>query len=135
MGPLNDDLKALMLSRQNDVKYDIEWTTLVDYLEYLEARGVSPNVASYVGAATLRMHEIGFDNESATAEQLTRMQELVRTEMRGGALGIGSSLIYAPGNFADTDELIALVSAAAEFNGAYISHMRSEGEAPPGSGR
>lgn len=127
MGPLTDELKAFMVSRQNDYQYDIEWTTLTEYLEFLEARGVAPNVASYVGAATLRMHEVGFENRKASAAELETMQALVREEMRGGALGIGSSLIYAPGNFADTDELIALVSAAAEFGGAYVSHMRSEG--------
>lgn len=127
MGPWNDAMKEMVVARQTDIHYDIEWTTLVEYLEYLEARGVSPNVASYVGAATLRVHEIGFDNRSASTGELVRMQELVREEMRGGALGVGSSLIYAPGNFANTDELTALVSAAAEYNGAYISHMRSEG--------
>ncbi|MFQ6005544.1 MAG: amidohydrolase family protein [Woeseia sp.] len=127
MGPWNDRLKADALARQGDIKYDIEWTTLGEYLEYLTARGISPNVASYVGASTLRIHEIGYDNRQATSEELSRMQELVRAAMREGALGVGSSLIYAPANFADTDELIALVRAAAEFGGAYISHIRSEG--------
>jgi N-acyl-D-amino-acid deacylase len=127
MGPLNDDMKRQATERQGDIKYDIEWTTLGEYLEYLEARGVSVNVASYVGAATLRVHEVGYDDRPATDEELARMQDLVRQAMSEGAMGVGSSLIYAPGNFADTDELIALVRAAAEYDGTYITHMRSEG--------
>ena len=127
MGPWNDHLKADALARQGDIKYDIEWTTLGEYLEYLVMKGISPNVASYVGATTLRIHEVGYENRKATDKELSRMQDLVRDAMREGALGVGSSLIYAPSNFANTDELIALVSAAAEFGGAYISHIRSEG--------
>lgn len=128
MGPWNERLKADALARQGDIKYDIEWTTLGEYMDYLTTKGISPNVASYVGATTLRIHEVGYDNRKATAEELSRMQDLVRAAMREGALGVGSSLIYAPANFADTFELIALVSAAAEFGGAYISHIRSEGD-------
>jgi N-acyl-D-amino-acid deacylase len=128
MGPVNDELKALAKAQQADIKYDITWSTLGEYLQFLEDKGVSPNVASYVGAATLRMLEVGFDNTAATEEQLARMQEHVRLAMREGAIGVGSSLIYAPGNFADTDELVALVSAAAEYGGRYISHIRSEGD-------
>jgi len=127
MGPWNDAMKAQALERQGDIRYDIEWTTLGGYLDYLEARGVSVNIASYVGATTLRVHEVGYENRPASEEELDRMQELVRQAMREGAVGVGSSLIYAPGNFADTDELIALVSAAAEYDGSYISHIRSEG--------
>lgn len=127
MGPLTDKMKTDMQSRQGDIKFDIEWTTLGEYLEYLVKRGISPNVASYVGAGTVRIHEIGYDNRQATPKELAAMQELVREAMREGALGVGSSLIYAPDNFADTNELIALVGAAAEFGGAYISHIRSEG--------
>jgi len=127
MGPLNEDMKRIAVERQGDIRYDIEWTTLGEYLDYLVARGISPNVASYVGATTLRVHEVGFDDRPATPEELARMQDLVRQAMREGALGVGSSLIYAPGNFADTNELIALVGAAAEFQGGYISHIRSEG--------
>lgn len=126
MGPWNDRLKAYNLARQVDIKYDIEWTSLGEYMEYLTTQGISPNVASYVGATTVRIHEIGFDNRKASEDELARMQDLVRNAMREGALGVGSSLGYAPANFADTDELIALVSAAAEFGGAYISHIRSE---------
>ena len=126
MGPWNDRLKAHHLARQGDIKYDIEWTSLGEYMEYLTTKGISPNVASYVGATTVRIHEIGFDNRKASEDQLAGMQNLVRNAMREGALWVGSSLGYAPANFADTDELIALVSAAAEFGGAYISHIRSE---------
>lgn len=127
MGPLSDELKAMAVARQGEFKYDIEWTTLGEYLEFLENRGISPNVASYVGATTLRMLEVGLDNVPATDEQLARMQEHVRAAMREGAIGVGSSLIYAPANFASTEELIALVEAAAEYDGRYISHIRSEG--------
>jgi N-acyl-D-amino-acid deacylase len=128
MGPLNEEMKREMVARQGDIKYDIEWTTLNEYLEYLVEKGISPNVASYVGATTVRVHEVGYENRPANEAELGRMQELVRGAMRDGALGVGSSLIYAPANFADTGELIALVSAAAEFGGAYISHIRSEGD-------
>jgi len=127
MGPLNDDMKRRAAERQGDIRYDIEWTTLGQYLDFLENHGVSVNVASFVGATTLRVHEIGYDDRPATEAELGRMQDLVRQAMREGALGVGSSLIYAPGNFADTNELIALVSAAAEYDGTYITHMRSEG--------
>ncbi len=127
MGPLNDAMKAQASERQGSIKYSIGWTTLGQYLDYLEARGVSPNIASYIGATTLRVHEVGYDDRPATADELERMQNLVRQAMREGAIGVGSSLIYAPANFASTDELIALVSAAAESGGSYISHIRSEG--------
>jgi len=127
MGPLTQSMKTEMVARQGDIKFDVPWTTLGDYLEHLTARGVSPNVASYVGAGTLRIHQIGYENREATADELAAMQEIVREAMREGALGVGSSLIYAPDSFATTNELIALVSAAAEFGGAYISHIRSEG--------
>ena len=128
MGPLSDKMKTEARRRQGDIQFDIDWTTLDEYLRYLVRKGISPNVASYVGATTLRIHEVGYDNRPATPEELARMQELVRDAMRDGALGVGSSLIYAPASFADTDELVALVSAAAEFGGAYISHLRSEGD-------
>ena len=127
MGPLNASMRAEEIEQQGDIKYDIEWTTLGGYLEYLEAKGISPNVASYVGATTLRVHQVGYEDRPATDAELARMQELVRQAMREGALGIGSSLIYAPANFASTDELIALVRVAAEYGGSYISHIRSEG--------
>ncbi len=125
-GPLNDAMKEAMVERQNDVKYDVEWTTLGEYLEFLEKKGVSPNVASFIGATSARIHEVGYENRPATPEELARMQDLVRAAMREGAMGVGSSLIYAPANFASTEELTALVAAAAEFDGMYISHIRSE---------
>lgn len=128
MGPLSDAMKAEMRSRQGVIQYDVEWTTLDEYLRFLERKGVSPNVASYVGATTLRVHEVGYEDRPPTAEELARMQDLVRQAMRDGALGVGSSLIYAPASYADTDELIALVEAAAEYGGRYISHLRSEGD-------
>ncbi len=126
-GPLTESMKEELEQRQVDIKYEVTWTTLNEYLEYLTNKGISPNVASYVGATTVRIHEIGYENRKATPEELARMQDLVRDAMRDGALGVGSSLIYAPANFADTEELVALAKAAGEYGGAYISHIRSEG--------
>ena len=128
MGPMNDSMKTDALNKQGNIKYDIEWTTLNEYLEYIVKKGISPNVASYIGATTVRIHEIGYEDRKATDEEMQRMQNLVRQAMQDGALGVGSSLIYTPANFADTNELIALVSAAAEYDGKYISHIRSEGD-------
>ncbi len=126
MGPLTDSMRTLMLAQQGDITFDVPWTTLNEYLEHLTAKGVSVNVASFIGATTVREHEIGWDNRAPTEAELARMQELVRQAMREGALGVGSSLIYAPAFYAQTDELIALMQAAAEYDGMYISHMRSE---------
>ena len=126
-GPLNEQMKAQFTARQGDMKYEINWTTLGEYLDGLVARGVSPNVASFVGATTLRIHEVGLDDRPPSEDELARMQDLVRHAMREGALGVGSSLIYAPANFADTAELTALAKAAGEYGGMYISHIRSEG--------
>jgi N-acyl-D-amino-acid deacylase len=128
MGPLNDAMKKEAVEQMGDIKYKIEWTTLGEYLDYLVKRGISPNVASFVGATTVRENVVGFDDVAPTPEQLKQMQELVRQAMREGALGVGSSLIYAPASYAKTDELIALCKAASEFGGGYISHMRSEGD-------
>jgi N-acyl-D-amino-acid deacylase len=127
MGPLTEEMKRRELEGQGDLRFDITWTTLAEYLQTLERRGVTPNVASFIGAATIREHVIGLDNRPPTPEELERMRELVRQEMKAGALGIGSSLIYAPGVYASTEELIELCKAAAPFGGRYISHMRSEG--------
>ncbi len=127
MGPLNAAMKKEALEQQGDIKYDIAWTTLGEYLDHLATRGVSPNVASFVGATTVRVHELGYADRAPTPAELARMQELVRQAMREGALGVGSSLIYAPASFSKTDELIALAKAAAESGGGYISHIRSEG--------
>jgi N-acyl-D-amino-acid deacylase len=128
-GPLNDAMKAAELAEQGDIRYDIEWTTLGEYLEHLERRGVSPNVASFVGATTIRIHELGHADRAPTSEELARMRALVRQAMEEGALGVGSSLIYAPAFYARTDELIALAEEAGRYGGMYISHMRSEGNA------
>ena len=110
-----------------DIKFDISWTTLGEYLQFLEDKGVSPNVASFVGATTLRVHEIGYDDRPPTSEELARMKVLVQQAMEEGAMGIGSSLIYAPAFYAQTEELIELCKVAAEYEGMYITHMRSEG--------
>ncbi len=126
MGPINDSMRTSMLARQGDITFDVPWTTLGEYLEHLETSGVSVNVASFIGATTVRVHELGYENRAPTDEELARMQELVRAAMREGAMGVGSSLIYAPAFYADTDELIALMKAAAEYDGMYISHLRSE---------
>lgn len=127
MGPLNEAMKKDAVERQSDLKYNIEWTTLAEYLKFLEKKGISTNVASFVGATTVRIHEVGFANRPPTREELQRMKELVRQAMREGALGVGSSLIYPPAFYAQTDELIELCKVAAEYDGMYISHMRSEG--------
>jgi N-acyl-D-amino-acid deacylase len=127
MGPLNEAMKAESVNRQGDIKYDIEWTTLGEYLQYLEDRGVSTNVASFVGATTVRIHELGFADRAPEPDELQRMQDLVHQAMKEGAMGLGSSLIYAPAFYAETEELIALSRVAAEHGGRYISHMRSEG--------
>ena len=127
MGPWNEEMKRLNRELQADIRYDIQWTTLGEYLEFLERKGVSVNVASFVGATTVRVHELGFADRPPTAEELERMRVLVRQGMEEGALGVGSSLIYAPAFYAKTDELIALAEEAAKYGGMYISHMRSEG--------
>ena len=127
MGPLSDEMKRRRLAAQGDVKFPIEWTTLAEYLRHLEKRGVACNVASYFGATTIREYVVGLEDKKATPEQLAQMRELVRKEMEAGALGIGSSLIYAPAFYASTEELIEMCKVAAEYQGKYISHMRSEG--------
>ena len=114
MGPLNDAMKKRMVEEMGDIKYDITWTTLSEYLQQLEKRGVSTNVASFVGATTIREHVIGLEDRKATAEQMDEMRALVRQEMEAGALGVGSSLIYAPAFYASTEELIELCKVAAQ---------------------
>ena len=127
MGPLNPEMKRLEVKRQGDIKYPIRWTTLAQYLEYLQRKGITPNVASFIGATTVRVHELGEKDVDPTPAQLTRMRALVRQAMKEGALGVGSSLIYAPATYAETPELVAITSEAAKCGGMYISHMRSEG--------
>src|SRR5438876_2219714 len=127
MGPLNDRTKARMLEQQRDIKFEIKWTSLAEYLRYLEQRGVSCNVASFLGATTIREYAIGLEDKVPTPEQLEEMRQLVRRGMEEGALGIGTSLIYPPAFYAKTEELIELCKVAARYQGKYISHMRSEG--------
>src|SRR5881227_3536934 len=127
MGPVNDRVRDYMLKNQTDIKYDITWNTLVGYLQYLEKRGVSCNIASFIGATTIRENVIGFEDKQPTPQQMDEMRELVRKEMEAGALGIGTALIYPPAFYAKTEELIELCKVAAKYKGKYISHMRSEG--------
>ncbi|MGN6850411.1 MAG: N-acyl-D-amino-acid deacylase family protein [Sphingomicrobium sp.] len=127
MGPLTPEMKRLALKREGDIKYPIRWTTLAQYLDWLTKKGISPNVASFVGATTVRVHELGEKDVQPTPAQLTRMRALVRQAMKEGALGVGSALIYAPATYAKTPELTALAAEAAKCGGSYISHMRSEG--------
>lgn len=127
MGPLSDAMKEEFKQRQHDLTYDIEWTTLGEYLEFLERRGVSPNVASFVGSTSARLFVIGNDDREPTEDELEAMRQLVRQAMEEGAVGVSSALIYPPGSFAKTEELVELATVAAEYGGIYISHMRSEG--------
>jgi N-acyl-D-amino-acid deacylase len=127
MGPLNTVMKAEMLAGQGDVKYPVSWNTLGEYMNQLEKKGISTNIASFVGATTLRAYVIGEDNRAPTPSELDSMRLLARQAMEEGAMGIGSSLIYPPAFFAKTDELIALCEEASKYGGSYISHMRSEG--------
>src|ERR1044072_426920 len=123
-GPLSPEMKK----RQQSDEREIPWTTLTEYLSYLEKHGIAPNVASFIGAGTIREYVVGLEDKKATPEQRREMRELVRREMEGGALGIGTSLIYAPDTYADTDELIELCKEAAKYQGKYISHIRNEGD-------
>jgi N-acyl-D-amino-acid deacylase len=128
MGPLTPEMKAYELRHQGDIRFPIAWTTLDEYLRHMERRGVSLNLASFVGAETVRVHELGADDVQPSPEQLDRMRGLVRQAMLDGAMGVGSSIIYAPGSYAKTDELAALAAEAGKCGGIYISHMRSEGD-------
>lgn len=122
-GPLNEAMQADEIPDDSAFR----WTTLREYLEGLEAQGIATNVASYVGATTVRVHEVGYEDRPPTPEELARMKGLVRQAMEDGALGLGTSLIYAPAFYASTEELIALSEVVAEYDGLYVSHMRSEG--------
>ncbi|HEX6571473.1 MAG TPA: hypothetical protein VF055_05585, partial [Steroidobacteraceae bacterium] len=124
-GPLNDRMKANLVRRQGDIRFDVDWTSFGEFLDGLVRRGVSPNVASFVGATTVREYVLGEGDVDPTPAQLVEMQALVRQAMREGALGVGSSLIYAPAFFAETPELVALARAAAESGGGYVSHVRN----------
>jgi N-acyl-D-amino-acid deacylase len=127
LGPVNDTMRREQTEQQGDIKYEITWTTLAEALDTIAARGISTNIASFVGAATVRIHELAHDDRRPTREELDRMRALVDAAMRDGALGVGSALIYAPATYADTDELVALAEVAGRHGGMYISHMRSEG--------
>jgi N-acyl-D-amino-acid deacylase len=127
MGPLNEKMKRDMRESQGDIKFAIEWTTLGEYLEYLEERGVSTNIASFVGATTVRIYAVGYEDRPPTSKELEQMCKLVGQAMREGAVGVSSALIYAPGFYAKTDELIALAEVTSQYGGMYISHLRSEG--------
>ena len=127
MGPLNEKMRKESLKEEGDIKYDITWTTFGDYLQFLQDKGISTNVASFVGAASVRIYVLGYEDRAPNKRELKRMQDLVAEAMKEGALGVGSALIYAPGFYAKTDELVALCKTAAEYGGMYISHIRSEG--------
>ncbi|MFA6127473.1 MAG: D-aminoacylase [Bacteroidales bacterium] len=127
-GPLNEMMKQMRKRLQGDIKYDIPWTTLRQYLDFLEKRGVSCNIASFVGATSVRIHEIGYVDRPPTAAELERMKQLVRQAMEEGAVGLSSALIYSPAFYAKTDEIIELAKVAAEYDGLYITHLRSEGD-------
>ena len=126
-GPLNDPLKTYMKKNQGDIQYEITWTTLGEYLQFLEDKGISTNVASFIGATTLRVNAVGYENRAPNVEELELMKDLVHQGMKEGAMGIGSSLIYAPAFYSSTEELIEICKVAADYGGMYISHMRSEG--------
>ncbi|MEO0573672.1 MAG: D-aminoacylase [Bacteroidota bacterium] len=128
MGPLNPKMKENMQNNQGDIKYEVAWNSLGEYLQHLEDKGVSTNVASFVGNGTLRTHVIGFDNRPATAQEMEEMKQLTRTAMEEGAVGISSALLYSPSMYASTEELVALAQVAAEYDGMYISHIRNEGD-------
>src|SRR5262245_51998299 len=122
-GPWNDEMKVRRRAMQGDLRFDIEWTTLGEYLAHLERRGIAPNVASFVGTGTVREHVMGLGDGRPSPAQLDAMRELVRREMEPGALGIGSSLIYAPDAFNSTEELVELARVAARYGDRYITHM------------
>jgi N-acyl-D-amino-acid deacylase len=126
MGPLTPAMKQLRLAQQGDIKYEVPWTTLAEFLKYLEKRGAAQNFASFVGAGTVREYVLGLGDVQPTPEQLRQMQELVRGEMRAGALGVTTALIYPPNSFAHTEELITLAKVASQYRGKYIAHIRSE---------
>ena len=127
MGPQTEEMRREALERQGDIKYEIPWTTLGEYLDYLVKRGVSPNVASFVGSSTLRIYALGYEDRPPSVQELDLMRDLLRQAMEEGAVGLSSALIYPPACYSTTEELIALAEVVAEYNGMYISHIRSEG--------
>ncbi len=127
MGPWNEEMKQAEKAGQGDLKYDISWTTLGEYLDQLTKKGIAPNVASFVGAGTVRIHEVGQNDRPPTPDELDRMRKLVAQAMEDGAMGLTTALIYAPETYAETEELIELAKVAASYGGMYIAHIRSEG--------
>ncbi|HKX56454.1 MAG TPA: D-aminoacylase, partial [Xanthomonadales bacterium] len=129
MGPLADtpETQAMLKDFMGDDVDQVKWSSLGEYLEFLQNKGVSPNIASFVGATTLRIHEVGFDDRPPTTEEMANMKALTHQAMQEGAMGLGSSLIYPPAFFATTEELVELAKVVGEYDGMYISHMRSEG--------
>lgn len=125
----SEDVVRAALELPEGAELEVPWTTLGEYMQFLEGKGVATNIASFVGATSVRIHEVGYEDRPPSAEELARMRTLVQEAMLEGALGVGSSLIYAPAFYADTAELIALCEVAAEYGGIYISHIRSEGSA------
>ncbi len=131
MGPLSEAMKAAQpngILGNKEIQYDVEWTTLGEYLEFMVRKGISPNIASFVGTSTLRIHTVGYDDRPPTPEELEKMCELAEQAMREGAVGLSSALIYPPASYAKTDELIAMAKVVGAYNGLYISHLRSEGK-------
>jgi N-acyl-D-amino-acid deacylase len=128
MGPMNESMREERIERQNDIKYEVPWTTLGEYLQHMEDRGISTNIASFIGASTVRIHEMGYQDRDPSDEEIQNMKKHVRLAMQEGAMGLGSSLPYIPAPFATTEELIALTEVVAEFDGMYISHIRNEGD-------
>ena len=128
MGPLTPEMRKYLEGMPGDIKYPMPWSTLAGGLKTLAAKGISCNIASFVGAATIRENVLGFADRAPTPAELAKMRTLTDQAMKEGALGVASALIYAPGAYAKTDELIALAQEAAKYNGIYISHIRSEGD-------
>ena len=126
MGPLSESMRKEMKDSQGDIKYDIPWTSLGEYLNHLETKGISTNVASFVGNATLREHVIGIEKRLPTEEEMAQMKNLLRQGMEEGAVGLSTSLIYVPSGHAETEEIIELAKIVAEYDGMYISHIRDE---------
>jgi len=128
MGPMNEKMRQLRIDRQKDIRYDVPWTTLGEYLQHMEDLGISTNIASFIGASTVRIHEMGYEDRDPSEQELENMKQHVHLAMREGAMGLGSSLPYIPAPFAKTEELIALTQVVAEYDGMYISHIRNEGD-------
>ena len=134
MGPLTDSMKKEMVALQGDIKFDVAWTSLAEYLDHLVARGISPNVASFIGATTVRVHELGYEDRPPTPEELARMQALVRKAMEEGALGVGSSLIYAPAFYARDRRARRPVEGSRRVR-RHVHHAHAErGQSPAGGG-